>query len=78
MPVHAALISDIGKGQPCGQFTPGMRLLGKSADDQRRRNCHSLVDIDRVENGKIAAHWVVGQDEVLETASGNPMFEPIK
>ena len=37
-----------------------------------------VVDIYRVENGKIAEHWDVGQDEVLETASGNPMFEPMK
>lgn len=37
-----------------------------------------VVDIYRVENGKIAEHWDVGQDEVLETASGLPMFEPVK
>lgn len=37
-----------------------------------------VVDIYRVENGKIAEHWDVGQDEVLETASGNPMFEPMQ
>jgi predicted SnoaL-like aldol condensation-catalyzing enzyme len=37
-----------------------------------------VVDIYRVENGKIAEHWDVGQEEVLETASGNPMFEPRK
>lgn len=37
-----------------------------------------VVDIFRVENGKIAEHWDVGQDEVLETASGNPMFEPMQ
>jgi len=37
-----------------------------------------VVDIYRVENGKIAEHWDVGQDEVLETASGLPMFEPMK
>lgn len=35
-----------------------------------------VVDIYRVENGKLAEHWDVGQDEVLETASGLPMFEP--
>lgn len=35
-----------------------------------------VVDIYRVENGKIAEHWDVGQEEVLETASGLPMFEP--
>lgn len=37
-----------------------------------------VVDIYRVENGKIAEHWDVGQDEVLETASGLPMFEPLQ
>lgn len=37
-----------------------------------------VVDIFRVEDGKIAEHWDVGQEEVLETASGNPMFEPMK
>jgi len=36
-----------------------------------------VVDIYRIENGKIAEHWDVGQDEVLETASGLPMFEPM-
>lgn len=35
------------------------------------------VDIFRVEDGKIAEHWDVLQEEVLETASGNPMFEPM-
>ncbi|MBA4349697.1 MAG: hypothetical protein C0427_00410 [Rhodobacter sp.] len=37
-----------------------------------------VVDIFRVESGKIAEHWDVGQEEVLETASGNPMFEPMQ
>ena len=37
-----------------------------------------VVDIYRVEDGKIAEHWDVGQDEVLETASGLPMFEPTR
>lgn len=32
------------------------------------------VDIFRVENGKIVEHWDVMQEEVTETASGNPMF----
>lgn len=32
------------------------------------------VDIYRVEDGKIKEHWDVLQEEVLETASGNPMF----
>lgn len=36
-----------------------------------------VVDIFRVEDGKIAEHWDVMQEEVLETASGNPMFEPM-
>ena len=34
------------------------------------------VDIYRVEGGKIVEHWDILQEEVLETASGNPMFEP--
>ncbi|MDH6252808.1 putative SnoaL-like aldol condensation-catalyzing enzyme [Chryseobacterium sp. H1D6B] len=34
------------------------------------------VDIFRVENGKIAAHWDVMQEEITadKTANGNPMF----
>lgn len=36
------------------------------------------VDIFRVEDGLIAEHWDVLQEEVLETASGLPMFEPMK
>jgi predicted SnoaL-like aldol condensation-catalyzing enzyme len=36
-----------------------------------------VVDIYCVENSKIAEHWDVGQDEVLQTASGLPMFEPM-
>jgi predicted SnoaL-like aldol condensation-catalyzing enzyme len=34
------------------------------------------VDIFRVENGKVAEHWDVMQEEVPagQTASGNPMF----
>ncbi|MEO9903672.1 nuclear transport factor 2 family protein [Nisaea sp.] len=36
------------------------------------------VDIFRVENGLIAEHWDVLQEEVLDTVSGNPMFEPMK
>ena len=35
------------------------------------------VDIFRVENGLIAEHWDILQEEVLDTASGNPMFEPM-
>ena len=34
------------------------------------------IDIYRVEDGKIAEHWDVIQPEVLDTMSGNPMFEP--
>lgn len=37
-----------------------------------------VVDIFRVKNGKIAEHWDVIQEEVLNTASGLPMFEPMK
>lgn len=36
------------------------------------------VDLFRVEDGRIAEHWDVLQEEVLETASGLPMFEPMK
>lgn len=36
------------------------------------------VDIFRVENGLIAEHWDVLQEEVFDTVSGNPMFEPMK
>ena len=38
------------------------------------------VDIFRVENGKIAEHWDVMQEEVPadQTASGNSMFFPAK
>jgi len=35
-----------------------------------------VVDIFRVENGKIAEHWDILQEEVLDTASGVPMFDP--
>lgn len=34
------------------------------------------VDIFRVEDGKIVEHWDILQNEVTETASGLPMFEP--
>lgn len=34
------------------------------------------VDIFRVENGQTAEVWPVGQTEVLDTPSGNPMFTP--
>ncbi len=35
-----------------------------------------VVDVFRVENGKIVEHWDIMQEEVLETASGVPMFDP--
>ncbi len=34
------------------------------------------VDIFRVENGKIIEHWDILQEEVAETKSGAPMFDP--
>ncbi len=34
------------------------------------------VDILRIEDGLIVEHWDVLQEEVTETASGNPMFTP--
>jgi MFS family permease len=34
------------------------------------------VDIFRVIDGKITEHWDVLQEEVTDTASGNPMFDP--
>ena len=37
-----------------------------------------VVDIYRVEDGKIIEHWDVLQEEVTETASGNPMWTPAK
>jgi len=37
-----------------------------------------VVDIFRVENGKIVEHWDIMQEEVLETKSGLSMFEPMK
>ncbi|MDR9483906.1 MAG: nuclear transport factor 2 family protein [Sediminimonas sp.] len=36
------------------------------------------VDIFRVEDGRIAEHWDILQEEVQETASGVPMFEPMQ
>jgi predicted SnoaL-like aldol condensation-catalyzing enzyme len=32
------------------------------------------VDIYRIENGRIAEHWDVLQQEVSQTASGHPMY----
>lgn len=37
-----------------------------------------VVDIFRVQDGKIAEHWDVAQEEVLDTVSGNPMFDPLE
>lgn len=37
-----------------------------------------VVDIFRVEDGLIAEHWDVVQEEVTDTASGLPMFEPLE
>jgi predicted SnoaL-like aldol condensation-catalyzing enzyme len=34
------------------------------------------IDIFRLREGKIVEHWDVAQDEITETASGNPMFSP--
>ena len=36
------------------------------------------VDLFSIEDGKIAEHWDVLQEEVTQTASGNPMFTPAK
>ena len=34
------------------------------------------VDIVRLENGRIAEHWDLQQEESEKTVSGHPMFEP--
>ncbi|KAI9327825.1 hypothetical protein DFJ73DRAFT_862655 [Zopfochytrium polystomum] len=39
---------------------------------------NAVVDIFRVENGRIAEHWDVLQPVVNQTASGNPMVDPAK
>jgi len=41
--------------------------------DEKDRG-RAIVDIFRVENGKIVEHWGVTQDVPEETASGNTMF----
>jgi hypothetical protein len=35
------------------------------------------VDIFRIEDGKVAEHWDVMQEEAVQTASGHPMFPSI-
>ena len=46
--------------------------LNSKADEKDRGR--AIVDIFRVENGKIVEHWGVTQDVPEETASGNTMF----
>jgi predicted SnoaL-like aldol condensation-catalyzing enzyme len=41
-------------------------------DEQDRGR--AIVDIFRVENGKIVEHWDVAQNVPEKTASGNTMF----
>ncbi len=46
--------------------------LNSKADEQDRGR--AIIDIFRVENGKIVEHWDVTQDVPEKTASGNTMF----
>ena len=46
--------------------------LNSKADEKDRGR--AIVDIFRVENGKIVEHWGVTQDVPEKTASGNTMF----
>ena len=46
--------------------------LNSKADEKDRGR--AIVDIFRVENGKIVEHWGVTQDVPEETASGNTRF----
>lgn len=36
-----------------------------------------VVDIVRLQDGKIVQHWDVMQEEITDTPHGNPMFEPM-
>jgi len=46
--------------------------LNSKVDEKDRGR--AIVDIFRVENGKIVEHWDVTQDVPEKTASGNTMF----
>jgi predicted SnoaL-like aldol condensation-catalyzing enzyme len=46
--------------------------LNSKADEKDRGR--AIIDIFRVENGKIVEHWDVTQDVPEKTASGNTMF----
>jgi predicted SnoaL-like aldol condensation-catalyzing enzyme len=46
--------------------------LNSKVDEQDRGR--AIVDIFRVENGKIVEHWDVAQNVPEKTASGNTMF----
>lgn len=48
-----------------------LHLNSKADENDRGR---AIVDIFRVENGKIVEHWDVAQDVPEKTASGNTMF----
>lgn len=48
-----------------------LHLISKKDDKDRGR---AIVDIFRLENGKIVEHWDVIQDIPEKTVSGNPML----